>query len=249
MLITLLGTSNATPTAKRVHTSVLVETSDNLLLLDCGSGVLHRISQAGFDSAKISAIFLTHHHLDHNSDLLSLMKTNWLKGRTEMKVYGPIGTKKLFDKLLDAYAYLQGKFYLKVKELADGDRIRLGRDSVQCVGVEHSPEALAYKLMAGGASLVYSGDTEPCDSIAKLSKGTDLLIHECNFMSENMRGIKGHSNPVSLGNTYGDIGVKKLVLVHLSPEIEKSKGQFLKRIHKYYKGEVVIGKDLLTLKL
>lgn len=249
MRLILLGTSNAIPTAERVHTSVLVETSKNLLLFDCGSGVLHRFFQAGYDSAKITAIFLTHHHLDHNSDLLALLKANWLKGRTTMRVFGPAGTKSLFHKLVEVYAYLQGKFIVEVKELRDGDEIKLGNDIVRCVQVEHSTDALAYKVTSKGVSFVYSGDTEPCDSIAKLSKGVDLLIHECNFPTENMRGIHGHSNPLSIGETYGQLGIKRLVLVHLSPNIEKSKARVLKTIRRYYKGRIIIGKDLLIMEL
>ncbi|MEE9594619.1 MAG: MBL fold metallo-hydrolase [Candidatus Hydrothermarchaeales archaeon] len=249
MRVILLGTGYAIQTAERVHTSILMDLSENLLLFDCGSGVLHRLAQAGYDSTDISAVFHTHHHLDHNSDLLPLLKTNWLKGKTDMRIFGPVGTKAWLDKLFDAFSYLQGRFNLEVTELSAGDAIKLGDDIVECKSAEHGPYALAYKVTSKGVSTVYSGDTEPCAGITELSQGADLLIHECNFLTEDMRGIKGHSNPVSLGEAYGDIGAKRLALVHLPSEIVDFEDQVLSTISKYFKGEILIGKDLLTLEL
>jgi len=249
MRVILLGTGYAIPTAERVHTSTLVETSENLILFDCGSGVLHRIAQAGYDTTDISAVFHTHHHLDHDSDLLSLLKTNWLKGKTDMRIYGPKGTQGWLSKVFEAFSYLQDRFDLKITELNDGATTSLGRDVIECKSTEHGPDALAYKVTSNGVSVVYSGDTEPCNGIAELGYGSDLLVHECNFLTEDMRGITGHSNPVTIGEAYGDIGVKRLALVHLPADIEDLENQVLATLDRYFKGEVIIGRDLLKLEL
>ncbi|MFQ5815943.1 MAG: MBL fold metallo-hydrolase, partial [Candidatus Hydrothermarchaeaceae archaeon] len=79
--------------------------------------------------------------------------------------------------------------------------------------------------------------------------GADLLIHECNFLTEDMRGIRGHSNPVSIGKAYQGIGIKRLALVHLPPGIEELEAQVLSAVRRYFKGEIIIGKDLITLDL
>ncbi len=249
MRIVLLGTGYAIPTAERVHTSVLVETSRNLLMFDCGSGVLHRIAESGYDSADVDAVLFTHHHLDHDSDFLSLLKANWLKGRRNMRVYGPYGTADWLSRAMEAYPYLRGKFEVDIKELKDGDTEKIRGDVIGCAQSAHVVTGLIYKLTSKGKSLVYSGDTEPTPRLASLCDGADLLIHECNFLSEDMRGIRGHSNPVSLGKMYRDIRVERLALVHLPPGIGKFEGRVLKAIRRYFKGEIIVGKDLLTLEL
>lgn len=249
MRVVLLGTGYAIPTAERVHTSILADTADNILLFDCGSGILHRLIQAGYDPADVGAVFFTHHHVDHDADFIALLKTNWMKGRVDMKIFGPMGTEKWLHALFEVYPYLQGRFELDITELEDGDSVTLDRDVIACRRSTHGTDALAYKISSGDASAVYSGDTGPCDAVAELTKGADLLIHECNFLSEDMRDIKGHSNPSSLGKTFGNAGVKKLVLVHLPPEIEEREADVLGALSQYFDGEVIAGKDLMTLEL
>ncbi|MEE8168320.1 MAG: MBL fold metallo-hydrolase [Candidatus Hydrothermarchaeales archaeon] len=248
MRVTLLGTGYAIPTAERVHTSLLVETNENLLLFDCGSGVLHRIAESGYDTARISAIFFTHHHLDHDSDFLSLMKANWLKGRNDMRIYGPEGTKDWLTHLLGAYPYLQGRLALDVEEVMNGGEVRLGKDVVSYRTSAHGFLGLAYKVSSAGSSMVYSGDTEPCDAVAQLSKGAGLLVHECNVL---VGEADGHSTPLTLGKLLEGIELEKLVLVHLPPEIESPeiKTKVLQSLSGYFKGEIIIGSDLLRLEL
>ena len=36
-------------------------------------------------------------------------------------------------------------------------------------------------VLATGASVVYSGDTRPCESLVELAQGCSLLIHEATF--------------------------------------------------------------------
>jgi ribonuclease BN (tRNA processing enzyme) len=179
---------------------------------------------------------------------MALLKANWMKERTTMKIFGPAGTKLWLERLFEAYSYLKDRIDLKIKELSDDGLIRLGKDIIICRSVEHGPDALAYKVVSEDVSVVYSGDTQPCRAIAELSTGADLLIHECNFLTKDMRGIKGHSNPFTIGDVYANIGVKKLALVHLPPRIQEYREQVLKTVEKYF-DEIIIGEDLLTLEL
>ncbi len=246
MRVTLLGTSNAVPTAERVHTSVLVETAKNLLLFDCGSGVLHRVAESGCDTSELDAVLFTHHHLDHDSDFLSLLKANWLKGRREMKVYGPYGTADWFSRIMEAYPYLRGKFEVDVKELKDGDSAKINGDRIIFAQSAHVVSGLIYKFTSKGKSIIYSGDTEPTKELASLCNGSDVLVHECNFISEDYK-IRGHSSPLKLGKVLRGSNLKKLVLVHLPPGIETVEDEVAGIIGKYFKGEVLIGRDLMVL--
>ena len=72
MKLTILGKYGPYPEGKNTACSgYLVENEDTKILVDCGSGVLSRL-QSTIDIRTLDAIYLTHLHFDHTSDLLPL---------------------------------------------------------------------------------------------------------------------------------------------------------------------------------
>ena len=112
MNIILLGTGVAIPQLEKAQSGILVKTPEELVLFDCGAGILGRIVQSGYDYQNIHKAFFTHHHLDHNSDFLALLKAQQLAAVDsdvpvqKMNVFGPAGTQHLVAQLLDLYNYL-----------------------------------------------------------------------------------------------------------------------------------------------
>lgn len=118
MEITFLGTGVAIPQKNRVQSGMLVRLEEKPLLVDCGSGVLNRFPETGISHTEVDTVLLSHLHLDHVADLHPLIKANWLRGNTSMKVYGPEGTEEWFSKVIDAYEYLQEEVDVDIIELA-----------------------------------------------------------------------------------------------------------------------------------
>src|SRR5674476_830538 len=104
MEITFLGTGVAIPQRGRVQSGVLVRLEEKPLLIDCGSGVLSRFPEAEISHTEVDTVLLSHRHLDHVADLLCLLKANWLRGKTDMRIYGPEGTEDWLSRVLGAYA-------------------------------------------------------------------------------------------------------------------------------------------------
>jgi len=251
MRVLLLGTGFSVPTPERAQSGILVETPRNLLLFDCGAGILQRIAQSKYDLKDIEHIFFTHHHLDHDSDFLVLLKAAWLKGRKELQIYGPEGTREWLSNLLDAYEYLKGRVKIEVMELKDGSRIEIRGDVVECRLGRHSLPNLAYKITSSASMvMVYSGDTEPCRGVAELCKeGVELLIHECSLLDPVSGQTRDHSSPTALGKLLHELPVNKLVITHFSPETKGREGEMADIIKRYFDGEVIVGKDLLEIEI
>ena len=105
MELTLLGTGCPSVDYKRFGPANLISTKKTKILVDCGSGVTHRLDQAKVSSAEIDALFLTHLHSDHVVDLYQLIISSWHSYRIKpWKVYGPKGTK-IFVKKISSYVF------------------------------------------------------------------------------------------------------------------------------------------------
>ena len=68
MRLTTLGTGTASPST-RVNAGHLVEAGAVTLLMDCGSGVAHRMGAIGANWLGITHLAITHFHPDHTLDL------------------------------------------------------------------------------------------------------------------------------------------------------------------------------------
>lgn len=251
MEIIFLGTGVAIPQRGRVQSGVLVKMEEKPLLIDCGSGVLCRFPETSISHTNIDTVLLSHLHLDHVADLVCLLKANWLRGKTEMKVYGPEGTEEWFSRVVSAYEYLQDEVDVDIIELLPGKEFTPeGFDcEISCTAGVHSVPTLAYRITAEDGEFVYSGDTEPCRDIMDLAAEADLLIHECSFPP----GIKvtNHSTPSSLAEILEEYKneIGSICLTHFYPDMKGHEKEAIYRLKGYFNGEVILAEDLMKLEL
>lgn len=251
MEITFLGTGVAIPQKDRVQSGMIVRLEEKPLLIDCGSGVLNRFPEAGISHVEVDTVLLSHLHLDHVADLHPLIKANWLRGNTSMKVYGPEGTEEWFSKVLDAYEYIQEEVDVDVIELLPGKEFTPdGFDcEISCIEAIHSVPALAYRITGEDGEFVYSGDTEPSREIIELAEEADLLIHECSF-PPSMK-VTNHTTPSTLADILEEYNpeIGSICLTHFYPEMQGHERETVHQLKKYFEGEVILAEDLMKLEL
>ena len=101
MQIILLGTGTPILDSTRQQSALLVDIGDEKLLFDAGRGVTSQMARAGIQPQQVDAVFITHHHYDHISDLGEFLLTAWHNGReTPLNLYGPHGTAEIVAALL-----------------------------------------------------------------------------------------------------------------------------------------------------
>ncbi len=251
MEIIFLGTGVAIPQHGRVQSGVLIKLEERPLLIDCGSGVLNRLPETDISHTEVDTVLLSHLHLDHVADLVCLLKANWLRGKTDMRVYGPEGTEDWFSRVIGAYEYLMDEVDVDITEILPGKEFTPeGFDcEVSCTAGVHSVPALAYRVTAEDGEFVYSGDTEPCRDIMDLAAEADLLIHECSFPPGTK--VTNHSTPSSLAEILEDYKneIGSICLTHFYPDMRGHEREAIYRLKGYFDGEVILAEDLMKLEL
>jgi ribonuclease BN (tRNA processing enzyme) len=252
MQVTFLGTGSAMPTGERMGAGLLVDAGAEAgpLLVDCGSGALHSLAATEVGYEGVDTVLLTHHHLDHVSDLLPLMKARWLAGAESLRVVGPPGTGDLVEGLLDVHDYMQDRLDLRLREVTpDEAPFELAGFSVDAMETVHSMYCHAYRFEAadgdGGPTFVFSGDSEATDRLARFADGADALAHDCSF--PDAVDVDNHPTPASLGATLAGHDYGTVYLTHLYPHTRGKEEGMLDSIGESYDGEVRFAEDGLTV--
>jgi ribonuclease Z len=96
---------------------------------------------------------------------------------------------------------------------------------------------LRARSLTGGGILAYSADGEASGGILELARGVDLLVHEANGP------FKGHCLAQAAAELAREAGVRRLVLVHLSPQRPEFEAE-LEAAQGVFEGELYLGRDL-----
>ena len=69
-----------------------------------------------------------------------------------------------------------------------------------------------------GCSMVYTGDTVPCEAVKEASRGVDVLIHEATYIDEDSKLAKEHfhSTAKAAAEIASECKVRMLALIHVS---------------------------------
>lgn len=257
MDVTFLGTGTAMPLPGRAQSGLLLEAdgveagdsdanggaddrAERRLLVDCGSGVLARLAETDVSYEGVSTVLLTHHHLDHVSDLMALLKARWLAGEEFLTVVGPPGTEALVSGLLSVHDYLDGRVDLTVRE-ETGEFSAAGFD-VRSLETRHSMCCQAYRF---GDALTVSGDTEAFEALADFADGSRAFVHECSFPDDV--DVSNHPTPSQLGAVLAGHEYGRVYLTHLYPHTAGRHEEMLASIRERFDGDVRFAHDGLRI--
>ena len=275
MELTLLGTGCPSVDHKRLGPSNLVSTKTANILVDCGSGITQRLHELKVSSANIDALLFTHLHSDHAVDLYQLIISSWHSYRIKpWKIYGPKGTKKFVNKIMDAWADERKlrisyesrasvkAFDIDVVEFKSLGNLKIKDIKIKYFEVDHKPVKYAYgfSFTNKNKKLTISGDTKPCENLMKYAQKSDVLLHEVFIEGEikeinKMRTQKTLHNVQSYHTTSSEVGkvafiaqVKNLVLTHFVPT-RFNKRNLKKVVKKDFGKDPIIGEDLMTIEI
>ena len=252
--VTILGSGTCVPSLERSSCSVLLEIDNQKMVIDMGPGTMRRLLRAESTIRQVSHIFLSHFHPDHSGELVPFLFASKYpvhsRRQTPLTIIAGNGFRNFFSGLGSVFGeWIDiGVDLLDIVELDNSARQKRSFDgfTLESMPVKHRTESLAYRITAPhGASVVYSGDTDVCDSLVDIAKDADLFICESAFPDDLKK--EGHLTPSRAGEIATRSNVRKLVLTHFYPECETV--DIEKECRKTYSGPLVLAQDLMEFQL
>lgn len=248
IIVTPLGTVSPYPKDNKNCPGFLIEYNKHKILLDSGEGV-SRLLNLPNDLENL-IIIISHLHKDHYSGLAGIAYASYIYKNLgyindKIKVYIPGGDLpknsnsyyyddgwgnqiRVENKLQD-FEYLMN--YRDENNLEfntyggnNGFTILHGNIKITFCKNPHDLNTCSTKIEAGDFKIVYSADTGyEHNTLTNFSKEADLLICESTFLKGQNRLGNNHLYAYEAGKIAKLANVKKLLLTHFWPEIEKEK--------------------------
>jgi ribonuclease BN (tRNA processing enzyme) len=227
--LTVLGCSGSGPGPHSASSGYLVQAGGTNLALDLGNGTLGALYRH-LDPFALDAVVLSHLHADHCMDMPSLVVVRRYHPRPpydatarRLPVYAPA---EAAERLAAAYAASAGERagtdlsdVLEFRALKPGVTAAVGDATLRAAAVEHPCEAYALRVEHGGTSLVYRGDTGPCQALVELARGADVLLCEATWPHVTARWTEPppgvHLSGQQAGEHAASAGVGRLLITHV----------------------------------
>jgi ribonuclease BN (tRNA processing enzyme) len=277
--VVLLGTGAGSVHYKaRMPSSAVIVVNKVPYVIDCGDGVSRQLVLADVPLHTLRYIFITHHHADHNLDYGNLIYNAWASAwKGQVDAYGPAPLARITELFLEMNSYDinlritdQGRQpiapMIRVHEL-DAEGLVMQDENVRVTAtlVNHPPvnPAFAYRFDTPDRSIVFSGDTAPCESLIQLAQGADVLVQDSVHTPAVARMcaplpdpeklqrhiIHGHTTTVEAGEIARAARVKTLVLSYLTPADDPllTDEMWIEGARTHFDGTILVARDLLEI--
>lgn len=194
-------------------TCVEVQTPDQLIILDCGSGFRElgvsldaRWRAAGAAARRVAHVFVTHAHMDHT--FATAFFTPYYNPQNSISIWGPqivldsltavLNPNSALSQLYFPPTYDQMKAIHEFRPVHPGADFMLGETRIKTYALHHPGGSMAYRLERGGRVYVFATDHEhqqvPDPGLAEFARDADVLYTEGQYTLEEYEGKSGVSN-------------------------------------------------------
>ena len=235
-----LGTGPGTPVAGRFCSSCLVQSGEARILVDAGEPCSQRLVTAGFSTADLDAVLITHGHSDHIGGFPMLVQSAWLAPRkSPLRVWLPrelIGPLRAWLHAVYLPSSLLG-FPLELNAWTIDETVSLvpgievgvfPTTHLQGLHRKIDPsstgrfEIFGLDMNCHGRRVVFSSDLgAPSDLESSLSAPCDVLVCELS-----------HFLPEELFAVLRGRRIGRLVFNHLAPELNGAEEELLRAARK-----------------
>jgi len=229
MNLTVLGSGAAGANSGSGCTSFLARAGSTNVLVDSGSGAVGELKR-WIDVRSLDAILISHMHLDHILDLVTLRAAyryapEPFEGR--IPLWLPPGGREILDGLaapldLDHHSPLFFDQVYEVEEYNPIDSLHVGQIGIDFAPTQHPMPAWAMRIACAGSdrAIGYTSDTGPITNLGRFFDGVDALVCEATFLTSDVSPMdRSHLTAAEAGRLATTCHAKRLVLTHFWEEL------------------------------
>lgn len=223
----VLGSSSGNPSRERACSGYLLKIDNQLFMFDCGSGVASSLLRFGFAPLDVQAIFISHTHSDHISDLsLFIQLLYLLKRQEDMTVYLPEEAVVPYRNHLNTVYLFPEKFDYRFNLAPIGENVEFSNIDLKIIphpndhnrtdrtveviekyGFPNKMESYSFEIIAADKKIFYTSDLGGLNDIAGKIDGAHLLITETTHIDlSDLRQLAEEKN------------VGRVLLTHISDD-------------------------------
>lgn len=199
----------------------LVVDGVTVAFIDAGTGLIDAVTY-GLEIASSVGVFLTHYHWDHTQGL-SMMDEMW-SGSRDICVWGPGDPEAILERAISPPLFpVSITDVPSIRfESADGP-IEIEGLTITPFAIDHPQGALGYRIDGPGRSVAVATDheagTDVDSEILAAISGVDVLIHDAQYLPEELQAHEGwgHSTYEGATRAAGEAGVTELILTSHDP--------------------------------
>lgn len=198
-----VGTGTPKYSDTQTSASTLIQYKGGYYLVDSGDGSYRNLEASDFDFAKLTALLMTHHHMDHTSDFFDILIKSFLANDDPIELIGPPRTQLFVDFFnsvyLDDLLYRKTNIkavdesykerilaYVETREVIEADSITMDGLNIQAQEISHTMYNLSYRFDGGGESIVVTGDVNYDEALISFAKDADILVIDGTLYKENV---------------------------------------------------------------
>jgi ribonuclease BN (tRNA processing enzyme) len=236
--ITVLGKSPSWQDADGACSGYLVEDGDTCLVVDFGNGVFSKLRRFR-DYIDVDAVVLSHMHADHILDLVPFSYALTYAPRQQPvpvppwpgtdnparpQLVVPPGGAETMRTIVGCWgnaALVDNAFRVSEYNGAD-DAMQIGSLRLRFHPVPHFMPTHAIEVCSanGGGRFTYGADHSPTEALQGFADDTDLLMLEATLPRPEREGPRGHLTPREAGEHAARCNASRLVLTHISDELD-----------------------------
>lgn len=223
----VLGSGDPFGSGGRNQSGYLLEAGSRRVLLDCGGSTVAALKRHDVNTAGVGLVLVTHFHGDHVAGLPFLYHDyqHVTPRPSALVVGGPAGVRRrverIYKTLYPGSAKARRRFRVRYRVLSAGRAfLPPGMNGLRVVPfrVRHAApgSSFGYRVEIAGRRLVYTGDTGWFPELPRATRGAHLLLCEC---THRHQASAGHLSLSELRAHRRSLGVRRILLTHLGPEL------------------------------
>jgi ribonuclease BN (tRNA processing enzyme) len=237
MRLTVLGKSPSWQDAGGACSGYLIEEAGTAVVVDCGNGVFSKLRRFR-DYTRVDAVVISHLHADHFLDLVPFAYALTYAPRQQPvpvdrwpgtdeparpRLIAPHGAVETFRRVVGSWGnedLIENAF--RIEEYEGDARPAVGPLEFSFRSVPHFLETFAIRVESStnGGCFAFGADSRPTVDLVEFAHDADLLLIEATLPRPERSGMRGHLTPREAGEHGKAAAARRLVLTHISDELD-----------------------------